>query len=381
MPASKCFVPVLSIAVLALNSAAQSEHPDAMPVGDLAGFETVEPVEITGRFLYATHRFGSIASPVRICMMDHWRSGGGFFCCTVSNGVPAGPIFEIAQCERWDWYRLDNRAGTTNLAVVSMHVGDDRDDDRGISRLKFACVFHDEAGTVRRTTASRGISDMLDDPDFKSMERLTWFFAKRSDSGTWGTGLLSTDPDILIVSNPGSPPSREQTSALLARAVNDGLVPTNGLAEAVFEADAGRTPFFALVSPESSTNVAHRIWSAYCWDGTEWTAAPTNGFACASGRCPATINAGTNDFYHFYADGAAPRLVVLKPAGSILEEPLWEAALGSRKAEVVTETTVATRDWMSLTGWKPVPSSVFQALGDISHLFRLKRVHPVILAP
>ena len=104
----KRFLSVLVVALPVCGIAAAAD--DEIPQTALANFERFDPLEMSGRFIYFTHRCPGMDIPVYICLFNSWRSGGSFLGCTVSNDVPRAVGCAIQDCAWWEWYRL----GRTN---------------------------------------------------------------------------------------------------------------------------------------------------------------------------------------------------------------------------------------------------------------------------
>ncbi len=364
------FVAVLPVCGIA--AAADTE----IPATALANFEGFDPLEMSGVFSYFTHRFSGMDIPVHICLFDHWKSGSSFLGCTVSNDVPRAVGCAIQDCFWWEWYRLGRTNGETNLAVVAMLVGVDGSDNAGYDNERFVVVFENENGSIQKRPSC--LVNLISSPSFSWMEHPLWFVARRSDVGVWHSEEDSEE--VLLFENPVavSPPNQNQLAALTAFLHDRTNAPPVAASNVVFEADSGRDPFFALVSDGTDTTEDGCLWIPFLWNGTEWTDAPTNGFACASGRCPASFRAATNEFYRLTLSGEPSRLVVLKTRGGTLHEPLWEEALGNNASLLDFDKGVPERDLMGFLGIGGIPHSVFQSLCDgmLFPFLRLERIFP-----
>ncbi len=348
---------------------------DEIPATALANFERFDPLEMSGVFSYFTHRFPGMDIPVHVCLFDHWASGSSFLGCTVSNDVPRAVGCAIQDCFWWEWYRLGRTNGETNLAVVAMLVGVDGSDNAGYDNERFVVVFENENGSIQKRPSC--LVNLISSPSFSWMEHPLWFVARRSNVGVWHSEADSEE--VLLFESPVavSPPNQNQLAALTAFLHDRTNAPPVAASNVVFEADSGRDPFFALVSEDGC------LWIPFLWNGTEWTDAPTNGFACASGRCPASFRAATNEFYRLTLSGEPSRLVVLKTRGGTLHEPLWEEALGNNASLLDFDKGVPERDLMGFLGIGGIPHSVFQSLCDgmLFPFLRLERIVPESLAP
>ena len=354
---------------------------DEIPATALANFERFDPLEMSGVFSYFTHRFPGMDIPVHVCLFDHWASGSSFLGCTVSNDVPRAVGCAIQDCFWWEWYRLGRTNGETNLAVVAMLVGVDGSDNAGYDNERFVVVFENENGSIQKRPSC--LVNLISSPSFSWMEHPLWFVARRSNVGVWHSEADSEE--VLLFESPVavSPPNQNQLAALTAFLHDRTNAPPVAASNVVFEADSGRDPFFALVSDGTDTTEDGCLWIPFLWNGTEWTDAPTNGFACASGRCPASFRAATNEFYRLTLSGEPSRLVVLKTRGGTLHEPLWEEALGNNASLLDFDKGVPERDLMGFLGIGGIPHSVFQSLCDgmLFPFLRLERIVPESLAP
>jgi hypothetical protein len=370
------FVAVLPVCGIA--AAADTE----IPATALANFEGFDPLEMSGVFSYFTHRFSGMDIPVHICLFDHWKSGSSFLGCTVSNDVPRAVGCAIQDCFWWEWYRLGRTNGETNLAVVAMLVGVDGSDNAGYDNERFVVVFENENGSIQKRPSC--LVNLISSPSFSWMEHPLWFVARRSDVGVWHSEEDSEE--VLLFENPVavSPPNQNQLAALTAFLHDRTNAPPVAASNVVFEADAGRDPFFALVSDGTDATEDGCLWIPFLWNGTEWTDAPTNGFACASGRCPSSFRAATNEFYRLTLSGELPRLVVLKNRNGNLRETFWETALGPKAALLDFEKGMPDTGYLVGSGFPDAPRSVLQSLAHLGRLFpfmRLERILPEPLIP
>lgn len=351
---------------------------DEIPATALANFERFDPLEMSGVFSYFTHRFPGMGIPVHVCLFDSWRSGSSFLGCTVSNDIPRAVGCAIQDCSWWEWYRLGRTNGETNLAVVAMSVGGDGSDNAGYGNERFVAVFKNENGSIRKDDSVSGIAELVADPSFSCLERPRRYVAKRSTDGEWSTGAVSNAGYRFEIPTGASVPDEERIAALAAFLHDRTNAPPVAASNVVFEADTGRDPFFALVSDGTDATEDGCLWIPFLWNGEEWTETPTNGFVCASGRCPAAFRAATNEFYSLTLSGEPSRLVVLKTRGETLHEPFWEEALGENASLLDFDKGVPDRDLMAILGIGEVPHSVFQSLcnGMLFPFMRLERIVP-----
>ena len=350
-----------------------------IPQTALANFERFDPLEMSGRFIYFTHQFPGMGIPVHVCLFDSWRSGSSFLGCTVSNDIPRAVGCAIQDCSWWEWYRLGRTTGETNLVVVAMRRWGDGSEDAGYDKEQFVTVFEIENGIIRKDDSVSGIAELVADSSFSCLERPRWYAAKRSTDGEWSSGAVSNAGYRFEISTGASVPDGERI-AMLASFLNDRTnAPPIAASNVVFESDMGRTPFFALVSDGTDATEDGCLWIPFLWNGTEWTESPTNGFACASGRCPASFRAATNEFYRLTLSGELPRLVVLKNRNGNLRETFWETALGPEAALLDFEKGMPDTGYLVGSGFPSAPRSVLQSLAHLGRLFpfmRLERIVP-----
>lgn len=358
-----------------------ADATDEIPSSALTSFERFDPLEMTGGFSYFTHRFSDMDVPVHVCEFDHWKSGGSFLGCTVSNDVPCAVGFAIQDCFWWEWYRLGTTTGETNLVVVAMKRWGDGSEDAGYEKDAFVTVFEKVNGSIRKNDSVPGFAELVEDSSFSSLERPRWFVARRSTEGEWSSEIVSNAVYFHSIPSGVTTPPQDRLAALTAFLQDRTNAPPVAASNFVFEADTGRTPFFALVSNGTDVTEDGRLWTPFLWTGTEWTDAPTNGFACASGRCPASFRARTNEFYRLSLSGEPSRLVVLKNRNGVLREPFWEEALGPKAALLDYEKGALNTDYLRFFGFPEAPCSVFQLLNDDESFLRLERLVPENLCP
>ena len=366
---------VAALPVCGIAAAADDEIPQTA----LANFERFDPLEMSGRFIYFTHRFPGMDIPVHVCLFNSWRSGGSFLGCTVSNDVPRAVGCAIQDCAWWEWYRLGRTTGETNLVVVAMRHWGDGSEDAGYDKEQLTVVFENENGSIQKHPSC--FVDLISSPSFTWMERPLWFVARRSDVGVWHS---EADPEeVRLFENPAvvSPPDQNWLAALTAFLHDRTNAPPVAASNVVFEADSGRDPFFALVSDGTDATEDGCFWIPFLWNGTEWTDAPTNGFVCASGRCPASFRAATNEFYRLSLSGELPRLVVLKNRNGNLRETFWEAALGPKAALLDFEKGMPDTGYLVGSGFPSAPRSVLQSLAHLGRLFPFMRLERILPEP
>ena len=374
---------LLFFAVSAFSSGGVSAvATDQIPSFALPSFERFDPLEMTGVFSYFTHRFSGMDGPVYVCEFDHWKSGGSFLGCTVSNDIPRVVGCGIQNCFWWEWYRLGKTTGETNLVVVAMKRWGDGSEDAGYEKDQFVTVFENANGIIRKNDSVPSFAEMVEDSSFSSLERPGWFVARRSTEGEWSSEIVSNAVYFYSIPSSVATPSQDRLVALTAFLQNRTNAPPVVASNVVFEADSGRTPFFALVSDGTDATEDGCLWTPFLWNGTEWTDAPTNGFACASGRCPASFRARTYEFYRLSPlSGEPSRLVILKNRNGVLREPFLDEALGPKTALLDFEKGMLNTDYMRFFGFPDVPCSVFQLLNDTSPFLRLERLVPENLCP
>lgn len=371
--------------LLSIPSFAFAEE-SPLPAETLETMERMLPlsVSIRGRFRYAAIGGTGDWADAFLCETD-MGSSGGEFCFFSTNGNPRALQNEVGEpacvyyCLPEEWYRLADAAGNTNPVVVAMRPWHDGTDEAGFEKEAFISVFRFEDGNVAESKLRPSFAGLIADSSFVSLERQSWHFARKSGTGGWSVDAGPNVPDL----DEPHVPEPERIAALAAFLHDRTNAPPVAASNVVFEADAGRDPFFALVSDGTDATEDGCLWIPFLWNGTEWTESPTNGFACASGRCPASFRAATNEFYRLTLSGEPSRLVVLKTRGGTLHEPLWEEALGNNASLLDFDKGVPERDLMGFLGIGGIPHSVFQSLCDgmLFPFLRLERIVPESLAP
>lgn len=336
-------------------------------------------VSVRGRFRYASIGGTGDWTDAFLCETD-MGSSGGEFCFFSTNGNPRALQNEVGEpacvyyCLPEEWYRLADAAGNTNPVVVAMRPWHDGTDEAGFEKEAFISVFRLEDGNVAESKLRPSFAGLVADSSFVSLERLSWHFARKSGAGDWSVDAGPNVPDL----DEPHVPEPERIAALAAFLHDRTNAPPVAASNVVFEADTGRDPFFALVSDGTDATEDGCLWIPFLWNGEEWTETPTNGFVCASGRCPAAFRAATNEFYSLTLSGEPSRLVVLKTRGETLHEPFWEEALGENASLLDFDKGVPDRDLMAILGIGEVPHSVFQSLcnGMLFPFMRLERIIP-----
>lgn len=381
MQSNRFFAPFALASLLSFPSPVFSEE---VPLSDavLRTMETGLPlsVSIRGRFRYAAIGGTGDWADTFLCETD-MGSSGGEFCFFSTNGNPRALQNEVGEpacvyyCLPEEWYRLADAAGNTNPVVVAMRPWHDGTDEAGFEKEAFISVFRFEDGNVAESKLRPSFAGLIADSSFVSLERLSWHFARKSGTGGWSVDAGPSVPDL----DEPHVPEPERIAALAAFLHDRTNAPPVAASNVVFEADAGRDPFFALVSDGTDATEDGCLWIPFLWNGTEWTDAPTNGFACASGRCPASFRAATNEFYRLSLSGELPRLVVLKNRNGNLRETFWETALGPKAALLDFEKGMPDTEYLVGSGFPSVPRSVLQSLAHLGMWFpfmRLERIVP-----
>lgn len=351
--------------------------PDRLSSEMLRNFEKFDPLEMTGVFGYFPHRFSGMDVPVYICQFDHWKSGGSFLGCMVSNGIPKPAGCAIDKCEHWEWYRLGTIAGETNLAVIAMRQWGDGSEDAGCDRERFLTVYRNESGAIRASDSNRGIGDLIGDSSFSFLERPEFFFARRDDAGNWSDSpsshRLYAPSCPRVIPEPASVESESFFEYLRNRTA--GFTPATRV---VFERDPRNSPFFALASDGIDETEEGLLWSAFLLGASGWEPAPTNGFSCSSGWCPPVFRAKTGEFYQLNLYQNTPRLVVAKNRDGRLEELFWNEAVGKWPHHFDFQKGTPNVLYMGSFGIPPVPISFFQSLSihPFSSFQRLERIRP-----
>ena len=364
-------------------------------------------VDIRGRFLFSPVFFPEIGSDVFVCEIDHAQSGGRFCFATTNGSVrvlgdATGGIVDVFQVLKDEWYLVSKSGGASALASIPFRRWHDGTDEAGLNVVSDISIYRSGGGMVS-IAASPSLPGLVCSPDFSSLERPDWYFARRSGTNEWASTILSNkvdnksriDDDPLLggpIIQGGSQKTsigmspRITTAADYESGLNSALsdqfstaFPTT--ARVVLEAAGTAHTPFVLISTGENEDTDGELWSAYLWDGEQWTQPPPDGFECASGRCPTSFRAHADDFYRLTLDGEPPRLVVLQNRDGHLRELFWEAALGSKLELLNFQNGLPCKGYEEAFGLPTTPRSFLQSLEAGSSFRRLERVFPRPLSP
>lgn len=364
-------------------------------------------VNILGRYIYSPVFFPEIGSDVFVCEVSYAKSGG-VFCFATTNGSvrvledATGGFLDVGQVFPDEWYVVSKFGEASALVSIPFRRWRDGLDEAGLNVISDISIYRFGGGMVS-IAASSSLPGLVCSPDFTSLERLDWYSARRSGSNEWTSTIIPNkvenysriDDDPLF----GDPTIRgglQKTSTGISLGITTPADYESGLnsvlsnqffkafpttARVVSDvADTAHTPF-VLISTGENEGTDGELWSAYIWDGEQWTQPPSDGFECASGRCPASFRAHTNDFYRLTLNGKPPRLVVLQNREGQLRELFWETALGSKFKLWNFQNGLPYSGYMEVFGLPKTPRSFLQSLEASSPFRRLERVLPRPLSP
>ena len=351
-----------------------------IPQALLRGFERFGPLETTGFFLYFPHCFPEMDETVYICQFDHWKSGGSFLGCVLSNGIPNAVGCAIDQCEYWEWFRLGMASGETNLAVIAMEHWRDGSENAGCDRERFLSVFKNESGKIVRSDSYRGLGDLIGSPAFSFLERPDIIIARRDETGSWNNSSPSDDRCA-----PSLPRASTGDSSDIQQSFFEYLqsrpVSFTTTTQVVFEQNPSADSFFALLSDESDQTAEGGLWHAFLLGSSGWAPAPEKGFACSSGWCPSSFRAKSTDFFKLYLFKEQPRLVVAANHNGRVEELFWNEGIAKKPHRFDFRNGYPNRHYTADFGLPNAPISFFQSLNAIpnSPFQRIERINPMIV--
>ena len=156
-------------------------------------------VDIRGRFLFSPVFFPEIGSNVFVCEIDHAQSGGRFCFATTNGSVrvlgdATGGIVDVFQVLKDEWYLVSKSGGASALASIPFRRWHDGTDEAGLNVVSDISIYRFGGGMVS-IAASPSLPGLVCSPDFSSLERPDWYFARRSGTNEWASTILSNKVD------------------------------------------------------------------------------------------------------------------------------------------------------------------------------------------
>jgi len=354
---------------------------------EMKAVEQIDPVGITGRFLYFGHCFATDAPPVFVCELDVFRTGGSFLPLRFDGEAPVVCGDGVDGCYPFEWYRVRKGDETVDLAVLSARGFGDADDLRGFSQPRPISVFSLNGSIVRRTSIPGSFAELLLAPEFVSLEPVAdWRRAQRRDDGVWidekagSTRRSFLDESSTGFGNPSGMPTEADRFRLVAlRNVLlehfDSEIPETIMF--VFDRNPNNEIVRAFIADSARPlSDGTFLWESFQWTERGWEAVPPEGVPCPSGKIPNAFHLSTSGFFVLFHQNDEPRLVALRSSPDGPVEPFWENALsdpgivGRTRRLGIPDAREPPDLW---SGVSMPPRSIAQSLYDLGRLRRLSR--------